>query len=197
MNFLAHFQLAWPDPGLVAGALDGEYRKGLLRGELSSDLEAGIRLHRRIDAYTDHHPLICELRRQFPSHLRRYAGILIDLSFDYFLTHHWQRYSELTLSSFNRSTYQLLQAREAELSPGANRMLTRLLDYDILNCYHRWDAVTGSAAQIGTRLRRGNPLEDIAEDLEALHQTLELTFLDFYPELTAFSAEQRQQLNQV
>jgi acyl carrier protein phosphodiesterase len=25
MNFLAHFHLAWPDAGLVAGGLEGDY----------------------------------------------------------------------------------------------------------------------------------------------------------------------------
>ena len=28
MNFLAHFHLAWPDAGLVAGGLEGDYYKG-------------------------------------------------------------------------------------------------------------------------------------------------------------------------
>ena len=30
MNFLAHFQLAWPDEGLVAGGLEGDFYKGRL-----------------------------------------------------------------------------------------------------------------------------------------------------------------------
>ena len=42
----------------------------------------GVQLHRAIDAYTDSHPVIEQLRRDLPTHLRRYAGILIDLSFD-------------------------------------------------------------------------------------------------------------------
>ncbi len=53
MNFLAHFHLAWPDEGLVAGGLEGDYIKGPLRGALPPDLERGIKLHRAIDAYTD------------------------------------------------------------------------------------------------------------------------------------------------
>jgi len=195
LNFLAHFHLAWPEPGLVAGGLDGEYRKGLLRGELHSDLEAGIRLHRRIDAFTDNHPLVRQLRSQFPAHLRRYAGILIDLSFDYYLTHHWWRYSDLPLATFNEAVCRLLQQRQNELSPGAKRMLARLLEHDILNLYHRWDTVTGAAARIGTRLRRGNALADVSEDMAPLRASLDTAFVDFYPDLVEFSDNQRGRLN--
>ena len=56
MNFLAHFHLAWPDEGLVAGGLEGDYYKGPLRGDLPRDIERGVQLHRAIDAYTDGHP---------------------------------------------------------------------------------------------------------------------------------------------
>ena len=43
MNFLAHFQLAWPDEGLVLGALEGDYYKGPLGSELPGDLARGVR----------------------------------------------------------------------------------------------------------------------------------------------------------
>ena len=74
MNFLAHFQLAWPDEGLVLGALEGDYYKGPLGSELPNGLARGVRLHRAIDAYTDNHAAVAELRRGFPSGLLRYAG---------------------------------------------------------------------------------------------------------------------------
>ena len=34
------------------------------------------------------------------SELRRFAGILIDLCFDHFLSLHWQRFADLELPSF-------------------------------------------------------------------------------------------------
>ena len=105
MNFLAHFHLAWPDDGLVVGGLEGDYLKGPLRGTLPTHIEAGVRLHRAIDAYTDSHPIIQELRREFPEQLRRYAGILIDLSFDHYLSQHWARFSALSLQRFNSIYY--------------------------------------------------------------------------------------------
>jgi len=195
VNFLAHFHLAWPDPGLVAGALEGDYRKGPLNGQLAADIEDGVRLHRAVDAFTDAHPEIRHLREQFPAGLRRYAGILIDLSFDHYLSRHWSRYSEVELRTFNRGVCSILRMRRHQLAEGTRRMAARLEEHDLLNRYHHWDTVTGSAERVGNRLRRGNPLLGVQAPLAPLRPALEEAFLRFYPELTAFSRAYRARLN--
>jgi acyl carrier protein phosphodiesterase len=195
VNFLAHFHLAWPDPGLVVGALEGDYRKGPLGGQLAADIEDGVRLHRAVDAFTDDHPEIRRLRAQFPPDLRRYAGILIDLSFDHYLTRYWPRYSELELAAFNREVYRLLRLRRHQLAEGSRRMAARLEEHDLLNRYHHWETVTGSAERIGNRLRRGNPLLGVQAPLAPLRPALEDAFLRFYPQLAAFSQDYRARLN--
>jgi len=191
MNFLAHFHLAWPDSGLIAGGLEGDYLKGPLRGELDPAIECGVKLHRAIDAYTDCHPVIVELRRQFPTGLRRYAGILIDISFDHYLTVHWSKYSAVSLPDFNKSVYRALVEHETLLSAKSRQMLRRLVNFDILNRYHDWDAVTATATRIGERFRRGNPLLDVHREMEPAREKLEPAFLAFYPELQAFSSRSR------
>lgn len=196
MNFLAHFHLAWPDEGLLAGGLEGDYYKGPLRGDLPGAIERGIRLHRAIDAYTDNHPLIARLRRDFPPDLRRYAGILIDLSFDHFLSAHWDHYSDIPLGEFNAGVYRVLQTQQASLSTGSRKMLARLLEHDILGLYVDWETVPASARHIGQRFRRRNPFLDLASQLDPARDMLERAFLGFYPELLAFSAEQEKLLNE-
>jgi len=189
MNFLAHFHLAWPDPGLLAGGLEGDYYKGPLRDDLPADLARGVRLHRAIDAYTDSHPLTRDLRRGLPGHLRRYAGILLDLSFDHFLSRHWERFSELPLEEFNGVVYDTLQDRDATLSPGSRRMLGRLIEYDLLARYRDWETVAASAARIGERLRGDNPLATAGRDLAPARDRLEQGFLAFYPQLQVFAGQ--------
>jgi acyl carrier protein phosphodiesterase len=189
VNFLAHFHLAWPDEGLIAGGLEGDYCKGVLRGQLPTPLERGVKLHRAIDAYTDGHPLILQLRREFPPGLRRYAGILIDLCFDHYLSLHWTRFSTVSLSDFSAAVYRILDAQEGALSDDARRMTARLIEYDVLNLYQEWDTVTATAARIGQRFRRDNPFLDLERELSPSKGTLERTFLDFYPQLEVFCRE--------
>ena len=196
MNFLAHFQLAWPDEGLVAGGLEGDYYKGPLRGDLPAGIERGVRLHRAIDAFTDSHEVVAQLRRDFPPGLRRYAGILIDLSFDHFLSKHWDQYSGVPLQDFNSDVYRVLQDQAGHLSPGSRRMLTRLVDYDILGLYGDWDTVAASAARIGRRFRGHNPLADVGRELAGSRSMLEQAFLVFFPQLQDFCATRRPPLNQ-
>ena len=190
MNFLAHFHLAWPDPGLLAGALEGDYYKGPLRGDLPEELERGVRLHRAIDAYTDAHPRIAQLRTELPPTLRRYAGILIDLSFDHFLSLHWQHFADLPLPQFSGHVYQSLAASEQHFSPAARDMLATLIEHDILNLYDEWRTVTTTAERIGGRFRRHNPFLDVRTQLTPLRGALESAFVDFYPQLQHFSREQ-------
>ncbi len=189
MNFLAHFHLAWPDEGLVAGGLEGDYLKGLLRGQLPQNVERGVKLHRAIDAYTDGHPLILQLRRELPTGLRRYAGILIDLSFDHYLSLHWSRFSNIPLADFNQQIYRILAAHQNVLSDGACVMVARLVEYDILNLYLEWDTVPATAARIGQRFKRHNPFLDLERELSPAKDALERTFLNFYPQLESFCKE--------
>ncbi len=195
MNFLAHFHLAWPDEGLIAGALEGDYFKGPLRGQLPAHLERGVRLHRAIDAHTDNHPLIKQLRLQLPPELRRYAGILIDLSFDHYLSVYWSDFSSVPLTEFSRGIHSILRAQEASLSDGARTMLARLVEFDILTRYRQWDTVLATAARIGERFQRHNPFLDLELKLEPAKHGLEQVFLNFYPELQSFCGERTAQLN--
>ncbi len=189
MNFLAHFHLAWPDEGLIAGALEGDYFKGRLRGQLPTYLERGVSLHRAIDAHTDSHPVVRQLRADLPADLRRYAGILIDLCFDHYLSVHWASFSNMPLDKFTRRVYRILIAHEGDLSEGARRMLARLVEYDVLTRYHQWDTVVATAARVGDRFSRHNPFLSLEQQLAPSRLCMEEAFLNFYPQLQSFCSE--------
>jgi len=188
MNFLAHFHLAWPEEGLIVGALEGDYYKGPLKGDLPRAIEDGVVLHRAIDAYTDQHTCVVALRQALPQPLRRYAGILIDLSFDHFLALHWREFSDVAQPEFNATVYSTLTAQDAALSPAARAMSQRIREHDILHLYREWRTVPASAARIGERFTRGNPFTDLEHQLTPLLDDIEAAFLAFYPELQAFAA---------
>ena len=84
MNFLAHLYLAKDDDDLMLGALLGDFVRGRrAMWTYPYATREGIRLHRRIDKITDQSSQVKSLRRQFPKEFRRYAGIVIDIAFDY------------------------------------------------------------------------------------------------------------------
>jgi acyl carrier protein phosphodiesterase len=78
VNFLGHLALAWPNENLMIGGFLGDFVKGPLKGEYPVEIEQGIALHRRIDARSDCHPAMQNLKRSLPKNWTRYAGIRAD-----------------------------------------------------------------------------------------------------------------------
>ncbi len=201
MNFLAHFHLAWPDRLLISGALEGEFLKGNIPSTLSHGFATGIRLHRCIDAFTDQHELIKEIKSEFTSPLRRYAGILLDLSFDYYLTKHWKTFNSLELSHFNKSILGTLLKQKELLSSDARKMYAFFEESNFLEAFVDWNQISRSAFRVGTRLGANNPFIKVDDILLRLDSKLEETFLTFYPEVIArsdqFLLEQRYNMTSV
>ena len=79
MNYLAHLHLGGDQPAQLLGSLYGDFVKGWLKGQWPADIEAAIRLHRRVDVFTDAHEVVMQARARFPVERRRYSGILLDL----------------------------------------------------------------------------------------------------------------------
>jgi acyl carrier protein phosphodiesterase len=185
LNYLAHFQLARHSDGGLLGALLGEYIKGPLRGAWPAEWEQGIRLHRRIDAFSDRHDSRLQFAEALPAEYRRYAGIVFDVWCDYLLSRHWNRFEAQRLDIFAARVYALLEQHMAELPPPAARMARRLIEYDVLCIYGEWETVRGALARIGERFSRANPLARAGDELGDYLPLAERLFLDLYPALDA------------
>ncbi len=146
MNHLAHFHLAGECEHLVLGALLGDYVKGPLTGALPHALERGVRLHRRVDAFTDGHERLRALRVHFGPGERRLAGVVTDLFFDYLLTRHWERFHAPALRDFSTRVCAILERHVAALPPPAARQARRIVEHDLL-C--RYGEVAGAGRHAG------------------------------------------------
>lgn len=188
MNHLAHFQLAGECEHRVVGALLGDYVKGPLTGALPQALERGLRLHRRVDAFTDGHPALRALRRHFGPGERRLAGVVTDLFFDYLLTRHWRRFHEPALELFSARVYAILGRHAAALPPAAARHARRIVDHDLLCRYGEADVVEGALARLGERLGQPQAMRAATAVAWSHLGEFEEAFLAFYPQLVAIAA---------
>lgn len=185
MNHLAHFDLASPDAGLIVGALLADYRKGPVEAGLPAAVAAGVRLHRRIDGFTDWHPRVRALRRLFDGPARRLAGIALDLHFDRLLVRHWARFHDGGLADFAQGIYAVLDAHAALLPPAGRAYAERLCTHDLLCRYGDAAVVDAALERIGERLRMAAPMRAANAAAHAHHGTIEQEFLVFYPEAIA------------
>ena len=186
MNYLAHLHLGGSQPGELLGSLYGDFVKGPLQGRWPADIEAGIRLHRQIDAYTDSHPLVLQAKQRFPSERRRYAGILVDLFFDHCLAAHWHDYADEPLQLFTARVYQVLH-EEAELPGKLAFIAPRMAAQDWLGSYRDFAVMEQVVAGMSRRLSRPEGLAGGVAELEQLYLPLQQDFRDFYPQLQAFA----------
>jgi acyl carrier protein phosphodiesterase len=164
MNFLAHLYLARDDEGLMLGGLLGDFVRGLRAlSNYPPEVQSGIRLHRKIDRFTDQTADVKALRRLFPAEFRRYSGIIIDLAFDHELAKRWPEYSDQSLEDFDLEVRALL-SRNVEMQPeGLQRFISYADRRGLFATYRFEDEMLLSLSGIGNRMRRSNPLHRVAE----------------------------------
>jgi len=198
MNYLAHIHLAAPDPEAMLGALLGDFVFGRAALEDYSALERReILVHRRVDRYTDEHPLVAQARALFAPGLRRYAGIALDVYYDHLLARDWARHADEPLDAFTARFYAHLLAQRGRL-PGRLRALApRMAAHDWLGSYRQRENVDLAVSRIATRLsRNGERLVDCLDDLRRHEAQIDAGFQAFYPQLQAYARQVRAGLAQ-
>jgi acyl carrier protein phosphodiesterase len=183
LNHLAHFHLAGECEHLVVGALLGDYVKGPLTGALPPALERGVKLHRRVDAFTDSHAALRALRVHFGPGERRLAGVVTDLFFDYLLTRHWQLFHAAALDAFSARVYAILERHARALPPPAARQARRIVEHDLLCRYGEAAVLEGTLERLGEVLRQPQAMRAATAVAWSRIGEFEESFLAFYPQL--------------
>jgi acyl carrier protein phosphodiesterase len=187
LNFLAHLYLAEPTPLGLLGSLMGDFVKGPLEGRYPAALSCALAQHRRIDAFTDAHPVVRASRGRVSPAYRRFAGVLTDMFFDHFLARHWADYSDEPMPAFTRRVYELLDAHHAMLPERLQRIAPHMRRSDWLGSYADVASIEVAIDRMGSRLRRGNVLLGGGAELRLQYDTFEADFRAFFPELAAFA----------
>jgi acyl carrier protein phosphodiesterase len=117
MNYLAHLYLSGKSEELRIGNFLGDYIKGRHFPEYSDEIRKGIMLHRQIDYFTDHHDTVRKSMSRLRKRYHKYAGVVVDILYDHYLSVEWKNYSDETLSSFIRDNYAIL-VRNYDILPG-------------------------------------------------------------------------------
>ncbi|MEX2302031.1 MAG: ACP phosphodiesterase [Bryobacterales bacterium] len=190
MNYLAHLFLAGDNPAYLVGHMLGDFVKLREIAAYRPEIQIGIRMHQRVDAFSDSHTVFAASRRRFQPPYRRYAGILVDLAYDHFLATQWDNYSPgVSLPQFTQRAYAVLQAQEAILPGRLQRMLPHMVEGDWLCSYQDLDNVARALRGISRRLRRENPLDDALGALQENYTGLNRDFQLFFPRLVEFAAQ--------
>lgn len=191
MNHLAHALLAGDEPGMVFGGLLADFVRGAPDPALPRTVRAGIRLHRRIDRYTDAHPAVAAARARFAPPLRRYAGILLDVWFDHCLARDFAHWSAVPLDAFSGRVQETLAAHTASMPPRMRDFVRYMQAHDLPAAYADRGEIAVTLIGLSRRLRRANPLAAALPALVADDPALTRHFQDFFPAVMNFAAAAR------
>lgn len=182
MNYLAHLALAYPNEGLVVGNFIGDHVRNIDLPAFSSNIQKGVAMHRRIDAYTDKHKVTVQLRKLLFATHRHMARVLIDVFYDHFLAVHFNAYHDMSLAGFIAKAQPILQKHQKVMPHSAQRYLAGMVSQNWLVKYQTQEGI----AHILQKMANRSGLTALAEGAYSLsmhYDVLQEGFIRFYPEL--------------
>lgn len=189
LNYLAHLYLAREHDALLLGGFLGDFVKGRLTGQRPRDIEAGIQLHRNIDAFTDAHPITQASRNRFPPSTRRMAGIAVDIFYDHILAVNWHHYSGVRLEVFEEDCFRrLLQPEFLDHFPErALGTCQRMASVQALSMTQKDDYISRCMQSLANRVRKGDLLLDSALVFSTQRDAFYADFELFFEALIKFT----------
>lgn len=174
----------------MVGNFLGDFVKGRAKG-FNEKILRGIELHRKIDSFTDSHPIVRDCKKFISPARAKYAGVLTDVFFDYFLAKHWARYTDQTLSEFAEFAYKSLQNHQGILPENVQNSLPRMIAGDFLTAYRQLDYLEFVLQRIAVRVRRENEIAGGVKDLRANYEKFDVCFQQFFPDVIEFADNYR------
>ena len=195
MNFLAHLFLSGsPAAPTYSDVLLGNFIADSVPGKRLESyppaVQAGIRLHRAIDTFTDQHSVV----RRATQRLRtaghgKYAGVISDMFLDHFLARHFQDFTTEQLADFAQRVYTELNSRQRELPPRVQHFLPYMVQHDWLGAYTEPDGIGRALHGLSRRASPGSGMETAVVELRANYGAYEADFQEFFPQLQRHVAE--------
>lgn len=184
MNWLAHIFLSEQNIDFQIGNYLHDPLKGRSWEGASKELISGMNTHLLIDSFTDSHPIV----KQSKKRLREKGllkSIVIDISYDYFLTKNWNDFSYIPLDQFSKNFYESASKKIDFMPLNAQEFVNRLIKFDMLNKYQNIDHLKKAFERFDKRLSpkllSRDTTSSYMETLEKNIYHLEKDFLVFFP----------------
>lgn len=188
MNYLAHAFLSFGDTGILTGNMIADQVKGLKPLELlPKDIADGIRLHRKIDAFSDNHPAVARARVWFREPYRLYAGAVLDTLWDHFLANDPAAFPAAEdLKRFTQDTYARLETT-AEWHPDTFRSFyPHMKAHDWLYNYRNLQGARRSLGGLERRALYMPPTQEAYEIFIGRYYQLNQCYFELIDDLRAY-----------
>jgi acyl carrier protein phosphodiesterase len=190
MNFLAHIYLSGANPKIMVGNFIGDFVKGRnVLEQFEPDIAKGIELHRSIDEFTDHHPVVQISKMRLRPKYRHYAAVIVDIFYDHLLSRYWSNYHTEPLEKFSQATYKTLQQHRNVLPIPVNNLLPYMIRDNWLLNYGTFDGIGKALTGISRRARHDSRMDESIHDLREYYEEFKSEFELFFPDLKKHSEQ--------
>ncbi len=160
MNYLGHAYLSFGNAGILTGNMMGDYVKGKLAvAKYPEEIQTGLMLHRKIDAFADTHPSNQRAKVWFRNDYGLYAGAVLDTLYDHFLANDPKHFpSQEALFTFSQDTYSKLAANQQHFPERFAQMFPYMQEH---NWLYNYRTLRGVQQSLGGLARRAKHIQSV------------------------------------
>lgn len=186
MNFLAHIYLSGTNDDIKIGNFIGDYVKGKKYLRYRTNIRKGIILHRNIDDYTDRSKIIQPVKNLLKPIYRRYAGIVVDVLYDHFLSKNWDYFCQTPLEKYVNNFYELLKKEFNVLPTPVQNFVPRMIHHNRLLSYRDTKGLHQSLTVMAKTTSLPDKADQAINTLIDNYSIINDNFLEFFPMLIKY-----------
>ncbi len=189
MNIVAHQLLSYNIADIQIGNVLGEIVRGKDYQNYPKSIATGILLHRNIDTFTDSHPVVKETTSIFHKSYGKFAPIITDVIYDYFLIKNWHLFCEEEFQHFKESCYKLVRSKEILFPKRLNTILISLIEDDWFEKYRSFEGIEWTLYNLSKKSKFHSNMGNSLKEIYLQEKNIERQFLNFYPQIQKFCRE--------
>ena len=185
MNFLAHIYLSGDNDLIKIGNFMADGIRGKHYETFPMEIQKGIILHRAIDTFTDAHPVFRTSTKKLHQRYHHYAGVIVDVFYDHFLSKNWANYSNENLDDYIQRFYRTLNDNREILTEKTIYLMPYMIKQNWLLSYQTVEGIDSILTQMDSRTKNQSKMRFASEELQESYLEFEQEFTIFFEDLRA------------
>ncbi|WP_194850452.1 acyl carrier protein phosphodiesterase [Nonlabens antarcticus] len=194
MNYLAHLVLSGNDTELRIGNFIADSVRGKNFSKFPDRVSQGIMLHRYIDTFTDHHPIVKQSKNLIRPKYGLWSSVIVDLYYDHFLAANWSDFHPVELEKYTLGFYEDLKEYWDILPPRIQRFYPVMVEQNWIYSYRTVEGMSHILYQMNKRTNGKSNMQHAAVELQEHYEVLEEQFRLFFEELQQYAKDLIQKL---